>query len=401
MKFALLVLPALPASVEEREAIRPIGHRSEKWQQMFDEVIEIARMAEDLGFEAINFPEHHLHTEGMEQGGPTAWYLHVANHTKRIKVGPVGYVLPTWNPIKLALETAWLDQMTKGRTIVGFARGYQTRWFNILTQKTGIQTATSDASERDQMNRRLFEEVYQILKLAWKDEPFSYKGEFYEVPFPYEGCDWAAYPYTQRFGAEGEIGSDNRVHKISVVPKPYQKPHPPLFQAFSLSEPTIRWCAREGITPVILTAPPKDYRQRVEAYQDEAAKVGRKLRLGEGTGVLRQVNFGRTKEDALAQAQKGLAGNGWQSFWGYHGFYEAFRFPGETGEIPWTVERMEDAHYLYAGNIDDVRRRMTELWENGHPEYFVYWIDQGFLPFDEVRRNLELFGKHVIPEFPG
>ena len=73
MKFALLVLPALPASVEEREAIRPIGNRSEKWQQIFDEVIEIARMAEDLGFEAINFQEHHLHTEGMEQGGPTAW----------------------------------------------------------------------------------------------------------------------------------------------------------------------------------------------------------------------------------------------------------------------------------------------------------------------------------------
>lgn len=400
MKFIYFMLPVLPASEDERERLRPIGHRTEKWQQMLEETIELARMAEDLGFEAICFPEHHLHTEGMEMGGPTSLYLHVAHQTKRIKVGPVGYVLPTWNPVRLALETAWLDQMTRGRTVVGFARGYQTRWFNALSQKMGIKTATSDASEQDQLNRKLFEEVYQILKLAWGDEPFSYKGQFYEFPYPYEGTEWVAHPYTRRFGAPGELNGDNLVQKISVVPKPYQKPHPRLFQAFSLSESTIRWTARESITPVILTCIPSEYRKMVEAYQGEAAQHGRQLRLGESTGVLRQVNFGRDKAEAMAQAQRGLAGVGWQNFWGYHGFYEVFRYPGEESAVPWTVDRMEETHYLYAGTVDDVRTRMAQLWENGNPEYFVWWSDQGLLPFNEVRRNLQLFGEKIMPEFP-
>lgn len=400
MKFIYFMLPGLPATAADREQLAPIGHRTEKWQQMFDEVVELSQMADDYGFEAIAFPEHHLHTEGFEIGGPTSLYLHVANHTKRIKVGPVGYVLPTWNPVRLAIETAWLDQMTKGRTFVGMARGYQTRWFNALSQLLPVQTATSDASERDQINRRLFQEVYEVLRLAWKDEPFSYKGEFYEFPYPHDGVDWVAHPYTRRFGAPGELEEDNRIHKISVVPKPYQKPHPQLFQAFSMSEPTIRWTAREGIVPVILTCIPDAYRRMVEAYQEEAGKAGRDLQLGESTGVLRQVAFGRNKDEALNQAQRGVPGYGWQNFWGYHGFYEVMRLPGEEGDVPWTVDRMDQTHYLYAGTVDDVLRKMSELWETGSPEYFVYWSDQGLLPFDEVKRNLQLFGEKIMPEFP-
>ena len=49
----------------------------------------------------------------------------------------------------------------------------------------------------------------------------------------------------------GEV-VNGRVRKISVVPRPYQKPHPPLFQAFSVSDSTIVWCAREGVIPVIV-----------------------------------------------------------------------------------------------------------------------------------------------------
>lgn len=401
MKHVLFCLPALPASESERIRIRPIGHRTDKWQQMFDEVLELAKMADDMGFEAISFPEHHLHSEGMEMGGPSSWYMNIANHTKRIKVGPLGYVLPAWNPIKLAQETAWLDQMTKGRTIVGMARGYQTRWFNTLTQHLGIQTASSDSSERDQMNRRLFEEVYQILKLAWKDEAFNFKGEFYQFPYPHEGHEWAEYPYTQKFGAEGEIGPDNLLKKISVVPKPYQDPHPKLFQAFSFSESTIRHCAREGITPIIITSWPDEFRRMAEAYRDEAAKVGRNLPLGKDIGVLRQVNFGSSKADALNQAQLGVAGYGWQNFWGYSGFYEAFRRPGETGKIPWTVEKMEEASYLYAGTVDDVRRGMNAMIEDVNPEYMFWWADQGLLPFSTVKRNLEIYGEKVMPDTLG
>jgi len=157
MKFTIgPLLPALPATLEERERLRPIAHRTERWQRMFKEIIELARMADDLGFEAFHFAEHHLCTEGLEVGSVPSLYLYVAMHTKNIKVGPIGYVLPGWNPLRLAVEIGWLDQLTQGRTIVGMARGYQTRWLNQMAQKLHIQATGSDQSEIDQANRRAF-----------------------------------------------------------------------------------------------------------------------------------------------------------------------------------------------------------------------------------------------------
>jgi hypothetical protein len=61
---------------------------------------------------------------------------------------------------------------------------------------------------------------------------------------------------------------------------------------------------------------------------------------------------------------------------------------------------MDETRYLYAGTVDHVLERMAELWETGSPEYFVHWSDRGLLPFDEVKRNLQLFGERIMPEFP-
>ena len=47
----------------------------------------------------------------MEIGSLPVLTQHVIHNTKRIKVGPIGYVLPGWNPLRLALEIAWLDQL--------------------------------------------------------------------------------------------------------------------------------------------------------------------------------------------------------------------------------------------------------------------------------------------------
>ena len=61
MKFMYFFLPTLPATPAERRALRPIAHHTERWQQLFEEVVEVTRLAEDLGFDAVCFPEHHLH----------------------------------------------------------------------------------------------------------------------------------------------------------------------------------------------------------------------------------------------------------------------------------------------------------------------------------------------------
>ncbi len=244
MKFMLFLLPTIPATLAERKRLRPIASHTERWQAMFEEVVELVRLAEDLGFDAVAFPEHHLHSEGFEVGGPPEFLLYVALHTKHVKVGPIGYVLPGWDPLRLAITTAWLDQLTKGRSFVGFARGYQQRWLDQMAQKIHVSATLSDHSALDEANRRAFKEVYQILKLAWAEEPFRFRGEFYEYPYPYDsGTLWPPHAWTREYGAAGEVDAQGRIQKLTVMPKPYQKPHPPLFQAFSVSEATIRWCA--------------------------------------------------------------------------------------------------------------------------------------------------------------
>ena len=255
----------------------------------------------------------------------------------------------------------------------------------------------------------MFEEVFQILKLAWGDEPFSFKGEYYEYPYPYEsGTPWPPHKWTEQYGAPGEI-VDGKVKKIFVVPKPYQRPHPPLFQAFSVSDETIVWCAKQGIIPMTLITHPDAMARVAKLFQDESAKAGRKLELGQRIGVLRQIYFGQNKEETYRLAEMGTAGVGFGKFWGHFGFFEAFRLPGDEEKWPrgkalvpqseWTVDRMDRAHYLFMGSESDVRRKMDALMEAANPEYFCWNFDQGMIPMDVMKDQLRTFGEKIMPHY--
>jgi alkanesulfonate monooxygenase SsuD/methylene tetrahydromethanopterin reductase-like flavin-dependent oxidoreductase (luciferase family) len=408
MKFMYFFLPSLPATMEERRTLRPIGHHPERWQRMINEVTEIAQLAEEVGFDGVCFPEHHLHSEGIEMGSLPVLTQHVIHNTKHIKVGPIGYVLPGWNPLRLALEIAWLDQLTKGRTFVGFARGYQTRWLNQMAQKIHVGATASDKSEGDRVNREAFEEVFRFLKLAWGDEPFRFKGKYYEYPSPQEGTPWPAHEWTREYGFPGEVDDQGRIQMMNIVPKPFQRPHPTLFQAFSVSEETVRWCAREGIIPTILLPQAAVVRKFVEAYQEESKKAGRNLKLGENTGVVHTVNFGATKEQARKIASDGVL-SAFQKFFHHFGFSEAWREPEDEAKYPSgkvmlpaseiTIDRFERSGFSYTGTVTDVRRDFDAMVENVHPEWFVWQGDQGLLPLDIVKDQVRTFGKEIVKRY--
>ncbi|HVA69148.1 MAG TPA: LLM class flavin-dependent oxidoreductase [Candidatus Binataceae bacterium] len=408
MKFMYFFLPSLPATLEERKKLRPLAMHPERWQQMIEEVTELSQFAEEVGFDAVAFPEHHLHSEGIEMGSLPVLTQHVIHNTKRIKVGPIGYVLPGWNPLRLALEIAWLDQLTKGRTHIGFARGYQARWLNQMAQLVHVSATTSDKSEIDRVNREAFEEVFRFLKLAWGDEPFRFKGKYYEYPSPQEGTPWPAHEWTREYGFPGEVDDQGRIQKINVVPKPYQRPHPTLFQAFSVSEETVRWCARESIIPTILLPQPEVVRKLAEAYVEEGRKAGRQLNLGESIGVLHSLYFGKNKEEARQLGDLGACG-AFRWFFHHFGFSDAWREPGDeqrypTGKVALpasevTMERLERVKFAYTGTVDEVRREMDAMVENVHPEWFVWQGDQGLLPKDVVKKQMEIFGKEILPRY--
>jgi alkanesulfonate monooxygenase SsuD/methylene tetrahydromethanopterin reductase-like flavin-dependent oxidoreductase (luciferase family) len=190
--------------------------------------------------------------------------------------------------------------MLKGRLFVGMARGYQTRWQNVIGQRFGVTSTASDRSAADQRNRLLFDEHYKILKMAWENDLLRYKGPVYEIPHPFEDGipKWPpSATTTAKYGVPGEVDENGTVRGISVVPKPYSQPHPQLFQAFGASPRTLEWCGQENVTPTILAGPMEMVKQLAEAYREGARSRGRNPALGEGVGLCRTIHFTKNKAD--------------------------------------------------------------------------------------------------------
>jgi alkanesulfonate monooxygenase SsuD/methylene tetrahydromethanopterin reductase-like flavin-dependent oxidoreductase (luciferase family) len=401
MKFMLFILPTVPASFPERERLRPIGRNNDKVQEMIGQVREIATMADDFGFDVLSMTEHHFHSEGLEVSvAPIPFFADLAARTRRIKFASLILALPSWDPIRLAEEIAVLDHLTRGRFIAGIGRGYQDRWVKILGQQYGVAGARSDGSAGDKHNREVFEELFAIMKKAWTEESFSFKGKHYQVPVPYEGIrDWpVARSWTGKYGAPGEIDAEGLVREISVVPKPYTTPHPELWQAFSFSPDTLQWCAAQDLLPWILVSDPPAFRALCDSYREAAAAKGRQLALGQNIGAFRMVHLGQTREEAFRLGESALGAAFVHYFSGF-GFFEGFRRAGETGEVPRTYDRMVDSQFALCGTADSVKRQIDDIRKNANPEWFGWYLDQGLMSQDDIKRQLELFATKIMPEF--
>jgi alkanesulfonate monooxygenase SsuD/methylene tetrahydromethanopterin reductase-like flavin-dependent oxidoreductase (luciferase family) len=415
MKFMLFILPTVPGTLEDRKRLRPIGRNTERYQQMLDEVRKLAVLADDAGFDVFATTEHHFHSEGYETSvAPLMLYADLAARTRRIKFAPLGLVLPAWDPIRAAEELAVLDQLTKGRLYAGFARGYQDRWVNVLGQQYHVTGAPMDGSAIDQHNRKVYEEAVKVIKKSWTEETWEHNGQYYKVPFPYEEGirRWPAAEWTRKYGAPGEVDEQGVIRKICVVPRPYQEPHPTLFQPFSVSENTIRYTAREGIVPWILTSYPPAFKDLCRVYREVAAENGRQLGLGQSVGAFRAVHFGRTEDEAVELFRTTNYAGFHDYFYGF-GFAEAFRIPEDNAKYPLdpytalpleelTVERLRRVKYALAGTPEQVRAEIEavqSVYDGGNREWFGWFFDQGFMPWDEEVRQIELFAKHIIPYF--
>ena len=379
---------------------------------MLDELRKLAVLADEAGFDVMSTTEHHFHSEGYETSvAPLLLYADLAARTKRLKFSPLGLVLPSWDPLRCAEELAVLDHLTKGRIYAGFARGYQDRWVNVLDQQYHITGAPMDGSSIDNHNRKVYEETLKLIKKAWTEESIEYDGEYYKVPYPYkEGITrWPVAEWTRTYGAPGEIDDKGVIRRICVVPKPYQQPHPQLFQPFSVSENTIRYTAQSSIVPWILVSYPPEFRRLCNVYQQVAREAGRNIGLGESVGAFRAVHFGSTEAEAV-ELLRTTNYAGFNHYFGGFGFWEAFRTPEDNEKYPqkmlpeseWTLERMRKTKYAIAGTVDQVKREIEDLYRiggKGELEWFGWFFDQGFMSWDETQRQFDTFASHIIPAF--
>src|SRR5258707_12853627 len=171
MKVSLFYLPTVGTRAEIEAG--QVGLRGELYDRMLRDLSEQAVLGDALGYDSISFTEHHFHVEGFElSNNPVLLDLFVGMQTKRIRVGQLGIVLPTQNPIRVAEDIAMLDHMTAGRPNAGFAPGYHRRWGDVMAQQThGIHGALPNQhDEIDNANSPAFEENFRIFKKCWTEE---------------------------------------------------------------------------------------------------------------------------------------------------------------------------------------------------------------------------------------
>jgi alkanesulfonate monooxygenase SsuD/methylene tetrahydromethanopterin reductase-like flavin-dependent oxidoreductase (luciferase family) len=350
---------------------------------MLRELSEQARLADGLGYDSISFTEHHFHIEGFElSNNPVLLDLFVGMQTDRLRVGQLGIVLPAENPIRVAENIAMLDHMTGGRANAGFARGYQRRWVDTLAQQVhGVHGALPHQhDEIDAANRAAFEECFRIIKAAWTEDLLTYDGRYWRVPV--EGTPWDL-EATALYGAGVEAGV---VRQVSVVPKPVQRPHPPLFQPFASSERSIRWCAEEGVTAILPPLHPLVESQLVDLYAEVSGRPP-----GDGIGVLRDVVIADTDEAAMEIWADGPAFCG-ASWFAPFGFTRGLAHP-ETGERP----DLFAENLALVGTVETVTRQLESLQARLPATWLFAWMYIGLTPHPILMRTIEDLAQRVLP----
>lgn len=393
MQTSVFYLPSIGSRAEIEQGMA--GLRGDLYQRMLAELKEQAQAADELGYDSISFTEHHFHVEGFEiSNNPVLLDLFVAMHTKRIRVGQLGIVLPAQNPLRVAEDIAMLDHMSGGRANAGFARGYQRRWVDVMAQQMhGIHGATPGEHDAiDAANRAAFEEHFRIIKKAWTEDMLAYQGRYWNIPPA--GTPWEI-EATKLWGAG--VDEAGIVQQIGVVPKPLQKPHPPIFQPFASSENTIRWCAREGVTAILPPMYLGLQNRLYDVYREEAAEHGRTLRRGEGLGVLRDVVVADTDAEALELWTRGAAFCGAAWFAPFH-FGDVLVAPGSV-ERPTPLQMIEDG-MLLVGSVDTVTRSLERLQRDTPVNWLFAWQYNALIPNAKILRSLELFATKVLPSFP-
>jgi alkanesulfonate monooxygenase SsuD/methylene tetrahydromethanopterin reductase-like flavin-dependent oxidoreductase (luciferase family) len=154
---------------------------AEAFAQALDQVSD----AERWGLDAIWLAEIHQQAARSVLSAPLTVAAAIATRTSRIKIGTAVQVLPLCHPLRLAEETATIDQISRGRLLLGAGRSGNPRGYAAY----GVPYAES---------RERFYETLEILRLSWTQPSFSYAGKFYSF------------------------------NEARAVPRPYQQPYPPI-----------------------------------------------------------------------------------------------------------------------------------------------------------------------------
>ena len=201
--------------------------------QRYEQLWRELALCDELGFDHSFCVEHHFRPDESWMSSPSLYAVGAGARTKRLRIGPMGYIVPLYHPLRLAEEIAIVDQMLGGRMELGLVPGINPDYFRPFGLDYGQRKSPTL-------------EFVDYLRAAFGDtQPFSYHGQ--------------------------EFHTDNA--RISVPP--VQRPHPPLWM-MSRDPQTLEFCAKNGISPgYFLVYPRADAAPRYRKFLADWQAAGR------------------------------------------------------------------------------------------------------------------------------
>ena len=352
---------------------------------LLDNLRQETILAEDLGYDAMWLGEHHFGPyEAGDIPNPILLGADLAARTSRIRIGQMANIAPWWHPIRLAEDVAILDNLTRGRIEVGFGRG--------IWPYEGPQFHPNADPRKDKENRALFRETIEVAREVWTNEYFSYKGENYTFPAEDTRFSHPLYPPDPRW-LEG-----NRVTKLRVTPRPYQKPHPPLWMTVS-TDRSVTTAAELGLKACYWQPPALRIKQRMELYAEVRSKRdGRLFTFGEDQAVMRTTYVSSSMEQARRESEAGVM-SGFIYNDPFRGRF-VFTNPGEELDPEMKLDwDFLEPRTLLVGSPENVIEKVHELQEVCNLDYLLVAYSHSGISLSKTLKNMETFATKVMPWF--
>jgi len=330
---------------------------------VYEQHIREVQLAEELGYHSYFIIEHQ-NSDVSHITAPSVYLCAVAQHTSKIRIGTMIYQLPFYNPVRLAQEAAMLDHLSRGRlefgTGIGVLEHEFTRW-NL------------PFSERREMGS----EALEIILKAWTEESVTYKGKYWQFD------------------------------EALPVPKPYQKPYPPVWIA-AHSPAAFQYAAKGNFHVSQNLDVDQMVAEKFELWRRlwrECAHQGPMPR----TFLMRAVHVAETDEIARAEAERPLLTS--RKVVAERIVKTRVGFKGQddtptSRELNRVFQGMSTSYDFWidnglalVGSPETVRRKLEEQRKLTGYDIFCANHRFGPMPLEHSFKSLKLFGEEVLPAF--
>jgi alkanesulfonate monooxygenase SsuD/methylene tetrahydromethanopterin reductase-like flavin-dependent oxidoreductase (luciferase family) len=329
-----------------------IEHRDAPLAQIYEQRLQMAEFADRLDFYAYHIAEHHGTPLSLDNA-PSVFVASAIQRTSRLRLVPMTYVLPWYNPLRLYNEICMLDQLSGGRIEIGLGRG-----------ASPIEGAYFGISSVEQA-REIAAEALQILLLGFQSQVLTYEGNH----FSYAG--------------------------VELYNKPFQQPYPPIWYPSSNFD-SVPFLARHGFNTSHNFAPNEVakrhldlYRQVYAEHRDDQGRMNGHV----ATPLIantRHIYVAPGDEQAVEEARDAFA------LWGRHISYLSGRFSNRPRDALTLEGRMANGTAI-VGSPETARRMIQEMVDETGINYFLGVFNFGDLAQERVLSSMELFAREVMP----